>query len=68
MPNPMYAPLFQVYVVVAETGAIQQIGPKGPEQLAGRLCETINKAILAGKERMWSEAYFMPAAPYSAHS
>lgn len=52
--------LFQVVVTERESKRLVTIGPKMGKPYTEALAETINKAVLAGQERVWSNAAVVP--------
>jgi hypothetical protein len=54
--------LYQVEVEL-RSGKTRRIGPKWAEEMAGSLCETINRSIAIGVRNEWGRAYVVLAKP-----
>lgn len=58
--------LFQVVATVRETGRAIAVGPMMLKPYAEEFAAVINKTIIDGKERTWSNAAVAPMTPISA--
>jgi hypothetical protein len=64
-PKPV-EPLHQVVATVKETGEKIAVGPMVVRPVAEEFCATINRFIIDGKEKTWSDAVVVPMTPISA--
>ena len=59
-------PLFQVVVTVRDTGKLLAVAPMMLKPYAEEMAATINRFIIAGQEKTWTNAAVVPLTPISA--
>ena len=64
-PKPV-EPLYQVVATVKQTGEKIPVGPMIIKPVAEDFAATINRFIVDGKEKTWSNAVVVPMTPLSA--